>query len=63
MSTIEHTHEHEHHPARGATIDARSGAHVSHCECGLAIVAVTPGHQGGEWRLYLEPEAPAGPAS
>ena len=54
MSTIESTEEHEHRPARGAAIDARSGQHVSRCSCGLRIVAVTPGSAYGEWRIADE---------
>ncbi len=54
MSTIESTEEHEHRPARGAAIDARSGQQVSRCSCGLRIVAVTPGSAYGEWRIVDE---------
>ena len=52
MSRIEHGQEHEHHPAPGAVIDARSGQHLSRCSCGLTIVALTPGSAYGDWLPY-----------
>ena len=59
MSSIESAAEHEHRPAPGAVVDARSGyRHVSTCTCGVRIVAVTPGRMYGEWRILIDEPTP-----